>query len=66
MYLESDILVKTDRASMTSSLETRVPLLNRVVVDFMAELPSDMKVRGFETKYLLKRAVAGLLPAEIV
>ncbi|MFN8523029.1 MAG: asparagine synthase (glutamine-hydrolyzing) [Chloroflexota bacterium] len=66
MYLENDILVKTDRASMACSLETRVPLLNRVLVDFMAGLPSRYKVRGLETKYLLKRAVADLLPASIV
>ncbi len=66
MYLENDILAKTDRASMACSLETRVPLLNRVLVDFMAELPARYKIRGLTTKYLFKRTMARLLPADIV
>lgn len=66
MYLENDILVKTDRASMACSLETRVPLLNRVLVDFMAELPADLKLRGFRTKHLLKRAMRGILPDAVI
>lgn len=66
LYLEGDILVKVDRASMANSLEVRVPLLNRVVVEFAAGLPHSFKLRGFTTKFLLRRALKGLLPEPIL
>jgi len=65
-YLVDDLLVKTDRASMAHSLEARVPFLDGVVADFALALPDDLKVRGFAKKRLLRRAVAPLLPREIV
>jgi asparagine synthase (glutamine-hydrolysing) len=66
IYLVDDLLVKTDRASMAHSLEARVPFLDRVVLDFALSLPRRAKVRGFAKKRLLRRALAPLLPREIV
>ncbi len=65
-YLGEGVLTKTDRASMACSLEVRVPLLDRRVVELAARLPMSLKLRGFTTKYVLKRALAGALPAEIL
>jgi len=66
MYLESDILFKVDRASMGTSLEVRVPFLNRRIVEFVTALPLELKLKRFTGKYLLKRAMADRLPAEVV
>jgi len=66
LYLENDILAKLDRASMMASLEGRVPLLNNDFVDYATHLPLNMKLRGFRTKFLLKRALRGILPASIL
>jgi asparagine synthase (glutamine-hydrolysing) len=66
MYLEGDILFKVDRASMAASLEVRVPFLNRDMVRFATELPLQLKLRGLQTKYLLKKSVLPMLPREIV
>ncbi|MBN1430152.1 MAG: asparagine synthase (glutamine-hydrolyzing) [Anaerolineae bacterium] len=65
MYLPGDILAKVDRASMLASLEVRSPLLDHVVFEFMARVPSVYKTNGFDTKILLKRALGTLLPDEI-
>lgn len=64
--LVDDMLTKVDRMSMAHSLEVRVPLLDLRLVEFMACLPGDLKVRHLELKYLLKRVAAGLLPEEIL
>ena len=64
-YLGEGVLTKVDRASMACSLEVRVPLLDRRVVDLAAMLPDRMKLRGFRTKHILKQAAVGLLPREI-
>ena len=66
LFLVDDMLVKTDRASMAHSLEARVPLLDTVVAELALALPSRMKVRGLAKKRLLRRAVAPLLPREII
>ena len=66
MYLEGDILYKVDRASMATSLEVRVPFLNRDVVDFANALPLGLKLRRLTTKYLLKKSVGHILPADII
>jgi asparagine synthase (glutamine-hydrolysing) len=66
IYLVDDLLVKTDRASMAHSLEARVPFLDPVVAELALALPTKMKVRGFAKKRLLRRALAPLLPREIV
>lgn len=65
-YLVDDILVKVDRMSMANSLEARTPFLDYRLVEFAAALPSDLKLRGFQTKYLLKRSMATKLPQTIL
>ncbi len=66
VYLPEDILVKVDRMSMAHGLETRQPFLDHRLVEFVARMPSALKVRrtarGYETKYLLKKAFRDLLP----
>jgi asparagine synthase (glutamine-hydrolysing) len=66
LYLEGDVLLKVDRASMAASLEVRVPFLNRAVVDFATGLPLELKLRRLTGKYILKRAMANRLPANII
>ncbi|GAC1690746.1 MAG: asparagine synthase (glutamine-hydrolyzing) [Candidatus Dormibacteraceae bacterium] len=66
LYLENDILVKLDRASMMASLEGRVPLLNNDFVEYATHLPLEMKLRGLRSKFLLKRALRGILPDSIL
>jgi asparagine synthase (glutamine-hydrolysing) len=61
-YLVDDILVKVDRMSMANSLEARTPFLDYRLVEFAASLPSNLKLRGFQTKYLLKRSMEAKLP----
>jgi asparagine synthase (glutamine-hydrolysing) len=66
MYLEDNLLVKIDRASMATSLELRTPFLDHRLVEFAAQIPGSLKVRRFRMKYLLKKAVEPWLPREIV
>jgi asparagine synthase (glutamine-hydrolysing) len=66
LYLPDDILVKVDRASMAYGLEARAPFLDIELVDFVRRIPSEFKLRGRTTKYLLKQAARSLLPAEII
>ena len=66
LYMESDILVKVDRASMANSLEVRVPLLNRVLLDYVNTLPVDLKLRRFTRKYIFTEALRGKIPNEII
>jgi len=63
-YLPNDLLVKVDIASMAVSLEARAPFLDHHVMEFAASLPAAYKLRGLTTKYLLKRALKGLVPQE--
>jgi asparagine synthase (glutamine-hydrolysing) len=65
-YLPDDILTKVDRTSMAVSLEARVPLLDHVLMEYVATIPSDLKLRGETGKYLLKRVMADSLPSEIL
>ena len=65
VYLVDDLLVKTDRASMAHSLETRVPFLDTVVTSFAFALPTRHKVRGLQKKVLLRKAAEPLLPRRI-
>ncbi len=66
VQLVDDMLTKVDRMSMAHSLEVRVPLLDLRLVEFMARLPSQLKVHRLTLKYLLKRAAARLLPHQIL
>ena len=65
-YLRDNILTKVDRAAMASSLESRAVFLDNDIVDFCQRLPHSFKLRGGTRKYLLKKAVGGLLAPEIV
>jgi asparagine synthase (glutamine-hydrolysing) len=65
-YLPGDILTKVDRMSMAVSLEARAPLLDHKLIDFVTRIPASLKLRGTETKSIFKRAVRGLVPAEIL
>jgi len=66
LYLQDDILAKTDRASMLASLEVRVPFLDNDLVDYVCSLPENMKLRGLKEKYILKKALKGKLPNSIL
>jgi asparagine synthase (glutamine-hydrolysing) len=65
-YLIGDINTKVDRASMAHSLEVREPLMDHPLVEWLASLPSSLKLRGHETKRLLKKAMEPHLPAEVL
>jgi asparagine synthase (glutamine-hydrolysing) len=65
-YLPDDILAKVDRASMAVSLEVRAPLLDHQLIELMAKIPSSLKLRGTTGKYVFKKAMASVLPAEIL
>ena len=65
-YLVDNILVKVDRMSMANSLEVRVPFLSHSFVEFAMRIPGDMKIRGFQTKWVLKKAFRDKLPRSIL
>lgn len=65
-YLVDDILTKVDRASMAHALEVRVPLLDHQFIEYAATIPHDLKLRGGEGKYILKKAVRGIVPDAIL
>jgi asparagine synthase (glutamine-hydrolysing) len=66
LYLAGQTLVKMDRATMACALESRAPFLDHTLVGMAAAMPSRLKVRRFTTKYVLKRALRGRLPDEIL
>jgi asparagine synthase (glutamine-hydrolysing) len=66
VFLVEDMLVKTDRASMAESLETRVPFLDPAVTELALALPARHKVHWFGKKRLLRKALAPLLPSQIL
>jgi asparagine synthase (glutamine-hydrolysing) len=63
-YLVDDILVKVDRMSMAASLETRVPLLDHKIVEFVCSLPGGLKLKGLTTKWIFKKTMERLLPRQ--
>jgi asparagine synthase (glutamine-hydrolysing) len=65
-YLPGDLLVKTDRMAMANSLEARCPFLDQELLEFAASIPSTLKLKGMTTKYILKRALEGMVPHEII
>ena len=65
-WLPDDLLIKADKITMANSLELRVPLLDHQVLEFAASLPPGFKVRGKETKRILKSAFARVLPPEVI
>jgi asparagine synthase (glutamine-hydrolysing) len=66
LALVDDMLQYFDRASMAHSLEVRVPFLDHHLVEWSARVPPRLKVRGRQTKVLLKQAARGLVPDEII
>ena len=61
-----ELLMKQDQMSMSASIESRVPFLDHVLVEFAARLPDRLKLRGFRTKRILREAIRGLLPDAIL
>lgn len=66
LYLQDDILVKVDRASMANSLEVRAPFLDTDLVEFLAQVPVERKLHRLTPKYLLKRVLKSKLPPFII
>lgn len=71
LYVDSktylhELLMKQDQMSMAASIESRVPFLDHKLVEFTAKMPINMKLRGNTTKFLLKEAMKGILPDEIL
>ena len=64
-YLPGDVLVKVDRMSMAASLETRAPLLDYRIVELAASMPGELKLRGDQTKAILRDSLQRLLPANV-
>ena len=65
-YLTDDILVKVDRMSMANSLEVRAPFLDHKVVELAIRIPSQLKVRHWRGKYLLRKLMQRTLPPEVL
>ena len=65
-YLPGDLLVKADMATMANSLELRAPLLDHEVVEWATRLPSRYKIKGRETKHILKDIARSLVPSELI
>jgi len=65
-YLPDDLLVKVDRGTMLASIEVRAPFLDRQVLELVLPVPSARKVRGWETKAILKEAARGLVPDYVI
>ena len=66
LYLQDDILMKADRASMMASLEVRAPFLDNDVVEFARKIPHQFKYRDGQTKYILKKALQDIVPHEVL
>src|SRR5690606_38884252 len=65
-YLPDDILVKVDRAAMAALLETRAPFLDHRIVEFAWRVPLALKIRGGESKWLLRRVLDRYVPRRLV
>lgn len=66
VWLPDDLLMKADKMTMATSIELRVPFLDHVLVEYAASLPVSYKIKGNETKYLLKHAMESRLPKELL
>jgi asparagine synthase (glutamine-hydrolysing) len=66
VFLPDDLMVKNDRMSMAHSLEARVPLTDIELTAFMSTVPSGLKLRSLRKKHIMRRAMEGVLPVEIL
>jgi asparagine synthase (glutamine-hydrolysing) len=64
--LPDDLLIKADRMTMANSVELRVPFLDHQLLEFAATLPTNLRVSGLTTKYILKKALKGRVPKQIL
>jgi len=60
-----ELLMKQDQMSMAASVESRVPFLDHNLVEYVVSLPAESKVRGWQTKLILREALRDLIPAQI-
>ena len=65
-YLPDQLLVKADRASMAHSLEARSPLLDRALIEYAATIPTSIRLKNFETKYVLKKLAERYVPRSVL
>lgn len=65
-YLEGDIMTKVDRATMAVALEGREPFLDHKIIEFAMQLPDDLKIKGKDTKYLLRKILYKHVPKELI
>ncbi len=65
-YLPDQLLAKSDRASMAHSLEARSPLLDRALIEYAATIPTALRLKGFETKYVLKKVAERYVPRSVL
>jgi asparagine synthase (glutamine-hydrolysing) len=65
-YLEGDIMTKVDRATMAVALEGRDPFLDHKIIEFAMQLPDDLKIKGKDTKYLLRNILYKHVPKELI
>jgi asparagine synthase (glutamine-hydrolysing) len=65
LYLQEGVLAKVDRASMAHGLEVRVPFLDHLFVELVTGFPEELKLKGFSTKYIWKKAISNRIPYEI-
>ncbi len=63
--MADSVLMKVDRMSMANSLEIRVPLLDHVLLEYLAQVPGDWKLKGWQTKHIFREALRGILPDNI-
>ena len=65
-YLPGDVMTKVDRMTMANSLEARAPLLDHELIEFAMSIPLKLKINGQQSKYIMKRAMKGIVPSEIL
>lgn len=66
LVMADSVLMKVDKMSMSTSLEVRVPFLDHELIEFTGKLPGWFKLKGFTTKYILRQAIRGLVPDQVV
>jgi asparagine synthase (glutamine-hydrolysing) len=65
-WLPDDLFIKADKMTMANSVELRVPLLDHKLLEYAASIPGSYKVRGMDTKYILKQTLSKLVPRQII